>query len=715
MSAVSRIRQVRPGDVADLGERARRRARSRLDGIRARRDATSRSPYSLDVEAPDDVRLRELLPVPPIWLAPDPATVKAAHLWTRGWFDVLGSGWMPAQRGTTCRGDGGRRYPPGPSTTAVEMPAWIVERLPASSRATAAAIWSEVSSSHQPIDWNLDLRSGFRWDPADWHANISPSPVPGSDIKVPWELSRMQHLPPLAVLAVQAEGPEQARITRSSLDQLLDFLATSPPGFGAPWACAMDVAIRLVNIVVANEIVRPCGLWSSPSVRRILAATVVDHAQFIDRNLEWNRIYCGNHYLANLCGLLVAGRVLPPSTTTDRWLAFATSEIISEATVQLDLDGAGTEASTAYHRLTAEMLTFATAVMLSFDDSDWDRVTSAAPGRVGPCRFDGPRPQEVPTELVRRLGGASAFSAACVTPDGDVVQIGDDDSGRLLKLSRSWDVSPTGQVVAAYRNLDGYAALDPTVEYPRERSADHCALIDGIASLVAADPATTWDGQLIGALRRQPFGLPAPSPIAVTVGATEPELGPPTSTFTFGRSDPPGAPLDHDLKIVTFPSFGLVVFRSPSLFATFRCGPVGQNGRGGHAHCDQLAIEVWLDGRPVFRDPGMPTYCSDPALRNLYRSPAAHWIPNQRSDWSDSDVFGLNLSDGGGTLLCVRGASAVGQHRDSSGLWTRRVEVVSGGLLVQDWAPPGCAVTDRPPDLRVSPGYGWISMAPQTT
>jgi hypothetical protein len=49
-----------------------------------------------------------------------------------------------------------------------------------------------------PIDWHLDPVSGYRW-PKKFYTEIQQAnnSSTGRDVKVPWELSRMQHLPTL--------------------------------------------------------------------------------------------------------------------------------------------------------------------------------------------------------------------------------------------------------------------------------------------------------------------------------------------------------------------------------------------------------------------------------------------------------------------------------------------------------------------------------------
>ncbi|MBN1204369.1 MAG: alginate lyase family protein [Myxococcaceae bacterium] len=75
---------------------------------------------------------------------------------------------------------------------------------------------------------------------------------------------------------------------------------------------------------------------------------------------------------------------------------------------------------------------------------------------------------------------------------------------------------------------------------------------------------------------------------------------------------------------VSFPAGGLHVLRGAGAVVTLSAGRQGQGGVGGHSHNDKLSFELHLDGRPVIVDPGTGTYTRDSALRNAFRSTAAH-------------------------------------------------------------------------------------------
>ena len=75
-----------------------------------------------------------------------------------------------------------------------------------------------------------------------------------------------------------------------------------------------------------------------------------------------------------------------------------------------------------------------------------------------------------------------------------------------------------------------------------------------------------------------------------------------------------------------FPEAGLYVIRSQDGrdYALVRAGSPAHHAPAGHAHDDALSLELWVDGQPVFVDPGTYCYTSDPEARGRLRSTSAH-------------------------------------------------------------------------------------------
>ncbi len=89
----------------------------------------------------------------------------------------------------------------------------------------------------------------------------------------------------------------------------------------------------------------------------------------------------------------------------------------------------------------------------------------------------------------------------------------------------------------------------------------------------------------------------------------------------------PTEELIQGLRLHAYPDFGYYVYKSDDFFLGVRCGEVGQLGFGGHAHNDQLSVELNVGGRDILADPGAYLYTPFPDIRNLYRSVQAHFAP----------------------------------------------------------------------------------------
>ena len=650
------------------------RVRARLHRRRVQSRYRSRAGVGVP---PPGIALRPLLShleLPP----PAGALPWTAARYTAGWFDLLGSGWRPF--------------------TAGEL-----------------------------IDWHTDALSGHRWDPATWHAEIDRTPGRGVDVKLPWELGRLQHLPQLALAyryaSAGAPGFAEAEVYRLAIERhLVDFVTHNPPGRGVQWGCAMDAGIRIANVLLALDVLATGGGALSPSAEALATASVHAHAAFIVANLEWTRSARTNHYLADVCGLLWAAAHLEGSREADSWLCLAARELQAETRNQFDRDGAGREGSTSYHRLSAEMVVWSTAVLLALPA---DRTSSLRP-RLRDIA-DVPPPLRRPTPAAGdvvpgrnhlRLVARMPDLTTAVTRAGGVALIGDNDSGRFVKPAPAYRPMTVGDAVAAYANLDGYDLLPAENTYWWEDVADHRHLTDAVDGLFgSAGAGAGIDGVLVNAYaRRRPQPTPpAASSLHTNIGHARPHVEEGGATHTTIVL-PGGDDLLIGLETRAFVPFGLYVWRSARLFLAIRCGPVGQEGLGGHDHRDQLAVELAIDDVPWFRDPGSATYTRDPDLRNAYRSAVAHAGPDRSpEDWSRAaGLFELGGLAQEGVPRWYGPAGFVGERPGA----VRTIDLHRDRLVITDHIDRGVGgevVLRSPADaarlvalpVPYSPGYGW--------
>jgi len=560
-------------------------------------------------------------------LAPDLAERCARYLEQR--FDLLGSGWRTVVHGARCAGYEGRRYQAPPIRT---DPAgvWLEAEVSRRNLAPARAVWRLLGPGYRPVDWHLDFRSGYRWSPLRWYRAVPYAHLPGVDVKVPWELARMQHLPQMALAfgCARAGLPcflPAHRYREGFRNQVLDFVATNPPRYGVNWHSTMEVAIRVGNWLLAHDLFRACGADWDGEFQGVFVRSVAEHGRHIAANLERSPTRRNNHYLANLAGLAFAAAYLAPSGETARWRRTAAAGLAGEVERQFLPDGGHFEASTSYHAFAAELVAYALAIVFA-GHRRADPAGAAEPA--------GPAAGELPHSLGAVLDRMSDFLIHMTKPGGRLVQIGDHDSGRLFKLQPRPRIRPAaGGGGARPRGLD-------------EEHLDARPAVAAVNGLLGRADLTRWCGGrrleemlVAGLAGESPWRAVerSPDPPRATRMALAQEPGFEASCERL-RAAPasersrlvlaaPGASLLAGMRVRTYPDFGAYVFRSNRLFICLRAGFGRHDGSGGHAHVDQLGLEVSIDGVDWIRDPGSYVYTASPHLRNAYRSGAAHFVP----------------------------------------------------------------------------------------
>ncbi len=259
----------------------------------------------------------------------------------------------------------------------------------------------------ETIDWHRDFKSGYRWNPDQCFLDKAHGHRAGVDIKVPWELSRGQHL---VLLAQTALLTGESKYSTECVAQLTDWIATNPPGCGVNWACPMEVAIRAVNWLWTLALLADSPVVTDVWLAEFLASLVA-HGRFLLANLEVrDDEVTTNHYLADVVGLLYLGLCLTEVRESETWRTFAVSELVREMDRQVLADGVHYESSLSYHRLVTEM--FLSSAVL--------------------CRQHN---IELPGAFHTRLARMCDFVQGYTKPNGLAPQIGDGDNGRLHILT----------------------------------------------------------------------------------------------------------------------------------------------------------------------------------------------------------------------------------------------------------------------------------------
>ena len=262
-----------------------------------------------------------------------------------------------------------------------------------------------------PIDWHIDPVSGYRWPKRFFFELERLGAANRGDIKVPLELSRLQHL---TTLGKAYQITKHERYAEEIVGQISHWWAENPCPYGVNWLFAMEVAIRVMNMLWGYLLIEDAPAVSD-AFRTRLAASVFEHGQFILFNLEHGirdngAVVNSNHYLTDVVGLLHIGLLCPGFVTAETWRNVGVTALIEEMDRQVQADGSDFESSVSYHRLVLELIV-ASALL---------------------CRLNG---VELPGRFWAKLEKMFEFILAVTRPDGKVPQVGDADDGRLYILS----------------------------------------------------------------------------------------------------------------------------------------------------------------------------------------------------------------------------------------------------------------------------------------
>ena len=143
-----------------------------------------------------------------------------------------------------------------------------------------------------------------------------------------------------------------------------------------------------------------------------------------------------------------------------------------------------------------------------------------------------------------------------------------------------------------------------------------------------------------------------------------------------------------DYQSYCFKDFGIYIWRNDDEYFSIRCGPIGQNGIGGHSHYDQLSIECFTDNSWILRDPGTGTYTDDIATRNKFRSLDYHWGPKAKIQFpkeDEFDCFKLNYM-GDGKVLQFDKYNFLGFAEFHGKRIYRKIEFNDGEVSIEDFS-----------------------------
>ena len=634
-----------------------------------------------------------------------------AKIYTWHYFDLLGSGWRNYK--LKC----GSRKVKGAQKICDES---MITN--SSNKDYASHIKQYIDKNYEIIDWQYDTVSGYRWNENIWYLNIPIGHLPKVDIKVPWELSRMQHL----ILFSRTYGNSgNGKYITEFRNEVLDFIAHNPPRYGVNWRCTMDVGIRVSNWLLAYDLFKSYGAIFDADFERIFSSSIYDHAHHIIHNLEYGDRFRSNHYLSDIAGLAMASLHLPGNKETNAWLAFCLQELICEMKHEFHEDGSNFEASTYYHRLSTEIIVYVSLFMLCLPSKRKDDIkrgnikklyTYPKLKSIQKQEYNLESDMIFPGWYWQRIEKALKFSIRLLKPDGTVPQFGDNDSGRFFKVDPIYTKMTVEEAKAKYLNLKNYKSDRFTIYYDENvLNQEHLKHVyEGLFNEEVLEE--NFETKLI---RNFPFDKIFLNHIRVLNGKDDcrnkeihtviPSISnlERVSYVFSSRCD-----LLEDIRTYSYPGMGVYIFKSKYLYMAVRCGEIGQNGNGGHAHNDQLTVELTIDGKNIICDPGTYVYTPSPSCRNEFRSTSSHFtiqtIDNKEQNlWEDgiNGLFSMRTNRTASKVLWLEKDKMIMSHQGFGDMVYRFIYINRNSVKIEDY---GNNIKKWSSKKIISNGYGKV-------
>ena len=413
-----------------------------------------------------------------------------------------------------------------------------------------------------------------------------------ADVKVPYEASRLQYL----------QKANSGIIDVSKFPKIY-------------WDSPMDVAIRNINLVfhflsIENNSAKAEILGNN---KDLISSYISQHYEYIKNNLEDSGNVVGNHYLIELTSILLTIATFRFENDYEEFEYFQ-NKLRSEIKKQFNNDSTSFEGSSHYAAFVSEALILC---RLSIQEMD---------------------SQSKLLEEIDEIIKANKIFLSLLIINGELSQIGDNDSGRLFYFSFNEDEPlKMNWLINLIDNL--------YIENNQDKKTQ-----DKFKQILDSDISSLDE---LKAVKNKGIQV-----------------------FT------------KDYECYASRDFGIYIWRNDDQYFSIRCGPIGQNGFGGHSHYDQLSIECFSGGKWIARDPGTGTYTDNTDLRNKFKSLAYHWGPQPKMKFpkeDEFDCFKLNHMTSGEVLKFDKN-NFVGFADFNGRRIFRKIQINDGVVNIEDFS-----------------------------
>lgn len=526
---------------------------------------------------------------------------------------------------------------------------------------------SDIDGKYFEIDWQRDFKSGYCFDCKIKSEKIKNVIDKGIDVKVPWELARMQHL--LLFSKVYLCTNDLSYLYEIK-NEILDFIQNNPVNYGVNWKCTMDVAIRISNIIVSVMLTKPyddAEMVFDQKFMNTLVQSIYEHAVFIRYHLEDKRNFEGNHYLSNLTGLIFSSSIFIENSYFEKMFLFAMRKLKKTVGRQFLQDGGNFESSIPYHKLSTELMLYSTFYAINVVKEE---------------HYLKSKLNKEIEYLLTYLDKALKFFDDTLKPNLNIYQLGDNDSGYLFKFNRYLCGENENELnCTEFNNVILYLYDDKFCEDFQN------LFIKCLLSNSGLNKSDYFSREI------KDFKYISNNIVYKNIKEI--------NVMSF---DVPKDIMKIKRRQIFFNDFGIYGFKNHNLYLAINATPVGQNGIGGHSHNDKLSVELQINNKDILTDYGSYVYTASLSERNDYRSIRNHntmYFGCEQNDFIDC----FSMKDETKCQLITFNENEIKvacEYKDI--IHVRKVILEKSKIIIKDYSNKNKIISNK--KIKKSYGYG---------
>lgn len=183
---------------------------------------------------------------------------------------------------------------------------------------------------------------------------------PERDIKWMWERSRFCHIGDI----IRYDHHCTADSSGFVINEILDWIANNPLHYGPHYISAQEIAIRVLNWLIALHFYKDHPFLTERRWQTILCS-IADQVRCIETNIAFSKnLVRNNHLVTEACALFVFGTLFPYNAEQNKRAQKGWQILNEEAEYQFMADGAYLQYSMWYHRVVMQVYQYATGIAL---------------------------------------------------------------------------------------------------------------------------------------------------------------------------------------------------------------------------------------------------------------------------------------------------------------------------------------------------------------